>query len=76
MRPKEFLEVGARAQRVEVLVFLQVLLIAHRLPGGYPDFMYEVTRILSAIEAGDPHAAADLLPFVSETLRGQALVLI
>src|SRR5690242_2478050 len=33
------------------------------------DLMNEVTRILSAIEAGDPHAAADLLPFVYEELR-------
>jgi RNA polymerase sigma factor (TIGR02999 family) len=31
--------------------------------------MNELTRILSAIEAGDPHAAADLLPLVYEELR-------
>ena len=31
--------------------------------------MTEVTRILSAIEAGDPHAAADLLPLVYDELR-------
>jgi RNA polymerase sigma factor (TIGR02999 family) len=31
--------------------------------------MSEVTRMLSAIEAGDPHAAADLLPFVYDELR-------
>ena len=31
--------------------------------------MSEVTRILSAIEAGDPHAAADLLPLVYDELR-------
>jgi RNA polymerase sigma factor (TIGR02999 family) len=29
----------------------------------------EVTRILSAIEQGDPHAAAELLPLVYEELR-------
>ena len=29
----------------------------------------EVTRILSAIEAGDPHAAAQLLPLVYDELR-------
>jgi RNA polymerase sigma factor (TIGR02999 family) len=31
--------------------------------------MNEVTRILSAIEAGEPHAAADLLPLVYDELR-------
>ena len=31
--------------------------------------MNEVTRILSAIEAGDPHAAAQLLPLVYDELR-------
>jgi RNA polymerase sigma factor (TIGR02999 family) len=31
--------------------------------------MNEVTSILSAIEAGDPHAAAELLPLVYEELR-------
>jgi len=31
--------------------------------------MGEVTRILSAVEAGDAHAAAQLLPFVYEELR-------
>src|SRR5215469_4118088 len=31
--------------------------------------MYEVTRILSGIEAGDPHAAEQLLPLVYDELR-------
>ena len=31
--------------------------------------MNHVTRILSAIEAGDPHAAAELLPLVYDELR-------
>jgi hypothetical protein len=31
--------------------------------------MSEVTRILSAIERGDPHAAAQLLPLVDDELR-------
>jgi RNA polymerase sigma factor (TIGR02999 family) len=31
--------------------------------------MNEVTRILSALEQGDPHAAAQLLPFVYDELR-------
>ena len=31
--------------------------------------MSDVTRILSAIEQGDPHAAAQLLPIVYEELR-------
>jgi RNA polymerase sigma factor (TIGR02999 family) len=36
---------------------------------GILDLMSEVTRILSAIEAGNPHAAAQLLPLVYEELR-------
>src|SRR5262245_25050004 len=32
-------------------------------------FMPDVTRILSAIEQGDPHAAAQLLPLVYDELR-------
>ena len=31
--------------------------------------MADVTQILTAIEAGDPHAAAELLPFVYDELR-------
>ena len=31
--------------------------------------MHEVTRILSAIEQGDPHAAEQLLPLVYDELR-------
>ena len=31
--------------------------------------MNEVTRVLSAIEAGDPHAAEQLLPLVYQELR-------
>src|SRR5687768_4646589 len=31
--------------------------------------MSEVTRVLSAIEQGDPHAAAQLLPLVYDELR-------
>jgi DNA-binding GntR family transcriptional regulator len=31
--------------------------------------MNEVTRILSAVEQGDPHAAAQLLPLVYNELR-------
>jgi RNA polymerase sigma factor (TIGR02999 family) len=34
--------------------------------------MSEVTRILSAIEQGDPHAAAQLLPLVYDELRSLA----
>jgi RNA polymerase sigma factor (TIGR02999 family) len=36
--------------------------------------MNEVTRILSAIESGDPSAAADLLPLVYDELRKLAAV--
>jgi RNA polymerase sigma factor (TIGR02999 family) len=36
---------------------------------GYDLLMSDVTRILSAIEAGDPHAAAQLLPLVYDELR-------
>jgi hypothetical protein len=31
--------------------------------------MSDVTRILAAIEQGDPHAAAELLPLVYDELR-------
>jgi RNA polymerase sigma factor (TIGR02999 family) len=34
--------------------------------------MSEVTRIIRAIEAGDPHAAAELLPLVYDELRALA----
>src|SRR5262245_17218827 len=33
------------------------------------DLMADVTQILSAIEAGDPHAAGELLPLVYDELR-------
>jgi RNA polymerase sigma factor (TIGR02999 family) len=33
------------------------------------DSMNEITRILNAIEQGDPHAAAELLPLVYDELR-------
>src|SRR5438309_11445866 len=36
---------------------------------GCPRSMNEVTRILSAIEQGDPHAAEQLLPLVYDELR-------
>src|SRR5262249_30745729 len=36
---------------------------------GILDLMSEVTRILSAIEQGDPHAAKQLLPLVYDELR-------
>jgi hypothetical protein len=32
-------------------------------------FMTDVTRLLSALEKGDPHAAEQLLPLVYEELR-------
>src|SRR5437870_3243450 len=35
-------------------------------------FMNDVTRILSAIEQGDPHAAGQLLPLVYQELRALA----
>ena len=40
--------------------------------GGMLSFMSEVTRILSAIEEGDPHAAEQLLPLVYDELRKRA----
>src|SRR3954454_24522457 len=36
---------------------------------GWPSTMNDVTRILSAIERGDPKAAEGLLPLVYEELR-------
>jgi RNA polymerase sigma factor (TIGR02999 family) len=38
-------------------------------PAGILSTMSDVTRILSAIEAGDPQAARDLLPIVYDELR-------
>src|SRR5437764_14926980 len=43
-----------------------------RLLGVGSMFMSDVTRILSAIEQGDPHAADQLLPLVYEDLRNLA----
>jgi RNA polymerase sigma factor (TIGR02999 family) len=40
-----------------------------RLAGGIFRAMSDVTRILSAIDQGDPHAAEQLLPLVYEELR-------
>jgi RNA polymerase sigma factor (TIGR02999 family) len=42
--------------------------LGQRMLGSVAD----VTRILSAIEQGDPHAAADLLPLVYDELRNLA----
>src|SRR5712691_2401648 len=39
------------------------------LPGDRTPPMTDVTRILSAIEQGDPHAAEQLLPLVYDELR-------
>src|SRR5262249_32535343 len=44
-----------------------VTLLPTTVPGVQP--MSEVTRILSAIENGDPHAARQLLPLVYDELR-------
>src|SRR5262245_55656445 len=45
--------------------------LAHVFPGRH-FLMSDVTRILSAIEKGDPSAAAELLPLVYEELRNLA----
>src|SRR5690349_18460942 len=41
----------------------------HSVAALYLGVMSEVTRILSAIEQGDPHAAEQLLPLVYDELR-------
>src|SRR5262245_11283839 len=41
----------------------------NRTPRGRLPRMTDVTRILSAIEQGDPHAADQLLPLVYDELR-------
>jgi RNA polymerase sigma factor (TIGR02999 family) len=41
----------------------------HRLEGSLGATMSDVTRVLSAIEQGDPQAAEQLLPLVYEELR-------
>ena len=43
--------------------------VTRRLQRGTLAGMTEVTRILSAIEQGDPHAAEQLLPLVYDELR-------
>jgi RNA polymerase sigma factor (TIGR02999 family) len=48
--------------------FGDFFLSARSGPGIFAD-MSEVTRILSAIEQGDPHAAEQLLPMVYDELR-------
>jgi RNA polymerase sigma factor (TIGR02999 family) len=45
------------------------MLYTPRLVSAEPATMSDVTRILSAIENGDPHAAAQLLPLVYNELR-------
>src|SRR5262245_20146144 len=45
-----------------------------RSPRGRLPSMTDVTRILSAIEQGDPHAAEQLLPLVYDELRKLAAV--
>src|SRR5437764_9666204 len=44
-----------------------------RFPRGKLASMIDVTRILSAIDQGDPHAAAQLLPLVYDELRKLAV---
>jgi hypothetical protein len=47
-------------------------LIPSSSPGLEVSPMNEVTRILNAAEQGDPHAASQLLPLVSDELRQPA----
>src|SRR5262245_39447502 len=58
--PGEFCR-GKRGPRLSLLLTLSGAVILA--------VMCEVTRILSAIEQGDPHAAAQLLPLVYDELR-------
>src|SRR5215831_7520732 len=46
-----------------------LVLLPSVLPAGKLGLMSDVTRILSAIEQGDPHAAEQLLPLVYDGLR-------
>ena len=48
--------------------------VARRGRPAYARGMAEVTRILAAAEAGDPHAAAELLPLVYDELRKLAAI--
>jgi hypothetical protein len=43
--------------------------ISLNFPSIWVPLMSEVTRVLSAIEGGDPHAAEQLLPLVYDELR-------
>ena len=68
---------------MDILVFLSVWPVLTRSDGasvpvvivaradgpGRPSAMTEVTRVLAAIEQGDPHAAEELLPLVYDELR-------
>src|SRR5438094_3143060 len=52
------------------IISLDTVGIGPRHPGAFgSQSMSEVTRILSAIEQGDPHAAEQLLPLVYQELR-------
>src|SRR5260370_33255426 len=46
-----------------------VYLLASHVPQGYARLMSEVTRILTTIDQGDPHASEKLLPLVYNELR-------
>ena len=44
-------------------------MLKNRIEGSFGTAMSDVTRILSAIEQGDPQASEQLLPLVYEELR-------
>src|SRR6478736_717505 len=58
-----------RARGARPRSFLPDQFLACRPGTGYPLGMSDVTRVLSAIQTGDPHASADLLPLVYDELR-------
>src|SRR5262245_32408343 len=62
----------ARGDAMSVAFTARVLRRRHA--GGMLNVHSEVTQILSAIEAGDPSAAEQLLPLVYEELRRLAAV--
>jgi len=63
----EYELISNRHRRQSMLALLVATAYAARVK-GVPD-MSEVTRILSAIEQGDPKAAEKLLPLVYDELR-------
>jgi hypothetical protein len=58
--------------RAPLRIILEVVFLG--ISGDHMPVMSDVTRILSAIDQGDPHAAEQLLPLVYDELRKLAVL--